>query len=102
MYCMDCVCFMLGVHCVCCMSVICIVCMFLKGMYCMYGVYCVCGMYACVRAHMHIHQCQRHPKGFPGGLPPQYWPGLAMVDCRVQMGSGIFIAVWPLAMQVRL
>ena len=42
-------------------------------------------------------KCQRHPKDFPGGPPPQYYPGLAAFDFRVRMGSGIFIAVWPLA-----
>ena len=40
---------------------------------------------------------QQHPKDFPGGLPPQYYPGLAPLDFRVQMGSGTFDAVWPLA-----
>ena len=40
---------------------------------------------------------QQHPKGFPGGPPPQYWPGLSPLDFRVRMGSGIFDEVWPLA-----
>ena len=40
---------------------------------------------------------QQHPKGFPGGPPPQYWPGLSPLDFRVRMGSGVFDEVWPLA-----
>ena len=40
---------------------------------------------------------QRHPKDFPGGPPPQYYPGLALLNFRVRMGSGAFSAVWPLA-----
>ena len=37
------------------------------------------------------------PKGFPGGPPPQYWPGLLLLNFRVRMGSGVFSRVWPLA-----
>ena len=44
-----------------------------------------------------IQKSQQHPKGFPGGPPPQYWPGLSPLDFRVRMGSGIFDEVWPLA-----
>ena len=44
-----------------------------------------------------IEKSQRHPKDFPGGPPPQYYPGLALLNFRVQMGSGVFSAVWPLA-----
>jgi hypothetical protein len=40
---------------------------------------------------------QQHPKDFPGGPPPQYYPGLATFNFRVRMGSGAFDAVWPLA-----
>ena len=40
---------------------------------------------------------QQHPKGFPGGPPPQYWPGLSPLNFRVRMGSGVFDEVWPLA-----
>ena len=40
---------------------------------------------------------QRHPKDFPGGPPPQYYPGLALLNFRVRMGSGALSAVWPLA-----
>ena len=43
---------------------------------------------------------QQHPKDFPGGPPPQYYPGLATVNFRVRMGSGVFDAVWPLAIAV--
>ncbi len=39
---------------------------------------------------------QQHPKDFPSGHPPQYYPGLATVNFGVQMGSGAFDAVWPL------
>ena len=39
---------------------------------------------------------QQHPKDFPGGHPPQYYPGLVPFDFRVRMGSGLFDAVWPL------
>jgi hypothetical protein len=39
---------------------------------------------------------QQHPKDFPGGHPPQYYPGLALLNFGVQMGSGVFKAVWPL------
>ena len=39
---------------------------------------------------------QQHPKDFPGGHPPQYYPGLARLNFGVQMGSGAFNAVWPL------
>jgi hypothetical protein len=44
-----------------------------------------------------IEKSQRHPKDFPGGPPPQYYPGLALLNFRVRMGSGAFSAVWPLA-----
>ena len=43
------------------------------------------------------NKSQRHPKDFPGGPPPQYYPGLATVNFRVRVGSGVFDAVWPLA-----
>ncbi len=39
---------------------------------------------------------QQHPKDFPGGHPPQYYPGLARLNFGVQKGSGAFDAVWPL------
>ena len=39
---------------------------------------------------------QQHPKDFPGGHPPQYYPGLALLNFGVRMGSGVFKAVWPL------
>ena len=39
---------------------------------------------------------QQHPKDFPSGHPPQYYPGLATVNFGVRMGSGTFDAVWPL------
>ena len=39
---------------------------------------------------------QQHPKEFPGGHPPQYYPGLAVLNFGVRMGSGVFNAVWPL------
>ena len=42
---------------------------------------------------------QQHPKDFPGGHPPQYYPGLARLNFGVQMGSGAFNAVWPLTKQ---
>ena len=45
---------------------------------------------------------QQHPKGFPGGPPPQYWPGLVPINCRVRMGSGVFDTVWPLAKNIYL
>ena len=41
---------------------------------------------------------QQHPKDFPGGHPPQYYPGLALLNFGVQMGSGVFKAVWPLTL----
>ena len=44
-----------------------------------------------------FEKSQQHPKDFPGGPPPQYYPGLATVNFRVRMGSGVFVAVWPLA-----
>ena len=40
---------------------------------------------------------QQHPKEFPGGPPPQYYPGPATVNFRVRKRSGVFVAVWPLA-----
>ena len=40
---------------------------------------------------------RQHPKGFPGGPPPQYWPGPATVNFGVRKRSGVFVAVWPLA-----
>ena len=40
---------------------------------------------------------QQHPKDFPGGPPPQYWPGPATVNFGVRKRSGVFVAVWPLA-----
>ena len=39
---------------------------------------------------------QQHPKDFPGGHPPQYYPGLPPLNFGVRMGSGVFDAVWPL------
>ena len=39
---------------------------------------------------------QQHPKDFPGGHPPQYYPGLAWLNFGVRKGSGAFDAVWPL------
>ena len=39
---------------------------------------------------------QQHPKDFPGGHPPQYYPGLAVLNFGVRKGSGVFNAVWPL------
>ncbi len=46
-----------------------------------------------------IEKGQQHPKDFPGGHPPQYYPGLARLNFGVQMGSGSFNAVWPLTNQ---
>ncbi len=43
-----------------------------------------------------IVKSQQHPKDFPGGHPPQYYPGLARLNFGVQKGSGAFDAVWPL------
>ncbi|ORM41911.1 Multidrug resistance-associated protein 1 [Babesia sp. Xinjiang] len=43
----------------------------------------------------------RHRKEFPGGPPPQYYPGLAPLDFGVRMGSGIFDAVWPATRIIR-
>ena len=55
----------------------------------------------CVNAlrlsHKTPQKSQQHPKDFPGGHPPQYYPGLAPLNFGVQMGSGAFDAVWPLA-----
>ena len=39
---------------------------------------------------------QQHPKEFPSGHPPQYYPGLAVLNFGVRKGSGVFNAVWPL------
>ena len=39
---------------------------------------------------------QQHPKDFPGGHAPQYYPGLAPLNFGVRKGSGAFHAVWPL------
>ena len=53
-----------------------------------------------IKYHSKLHdetKSQQHPKGFPGGPPPQYWPGLSPLNFRVQMGSGVFDEVWPLA-----
>ena len=43
-----------------------------------------------------IEKGQQHPKDFPGGHPPQYYPGLARLNFGVRKGSGAFDAVWPL------
>ena len=43
-----------------------------------------------------MEKSQQHPKDFPSGHPPQYYPGLATVNFGVRMGSGTFDAVWPL------
>lgn len=43
-----------------------------------------------------ITKGQQHPKDFPGGHPPQYYPGLARLNFGVRKGSGAFDAVWPL------
>ena len=40
---------------------------------------------------------QQHPKDFPGGPPPQYYPGLATVNFGVRKRSGVFVTVWPSA-----
>ena len=39
---------------------------------------------------------QQHPKDFPSGHPPQYYPGLPPLNFGVRMGSGAFDGVWPL------
>ena len=44
-----------------------------------------------------ISKSQQHPKDFPGGPPPQYYPGLSPLNFRVQMGSGVLDEVWPTA-----
>ncbi len=45
---------------------------------------------------------QQHPKDFPGGHPPQYYPGLARLNFGVRKGSGAFHAVWPLTRNLLL
>ena len=42
----------------------------------------------------------QHPKDFPSGPPPQYYPGPATVNFRVLKRSGVFVAVWPPANRV--
>ena len=37
----------------------------------------------------------QHPKDFPSGPPPQYYPGPAAVNFGVLKRSGVFAAVWP-------
>ena len=37
----------------------------------------------------------QHPKVFPRGPPPRYLPGPHRLNFRVQMGSGVFLKVWP-------
>ena len=37
----------------------------------------------------------QHPKDFPSGPPPQYYPGPATVNFGVLKRSGVFVAVWP-------
>ena len=49
-----------------------------------------------------FYKSQQHPKGFPGGPPPQYWPGLSPLSVRVRMGPGVFDEVWPLAIINRI
>ena len=39
----------------------------------------------------------QHPKVFPGGPPPQYWPGPAPLNFGGRKRSGAFDAVWPSA-----
>ena len=42
----------------------------------------------------------QHPKDFPSGPPPQYYPGPATVNFGVLKRSGVFVAVWPPANMV--
>ena len=44
----------------------------------------------------------QHPKDFPSGPPPQYYPGPAAVNFGVLKRSGVFAAVWPPANRVLL
>ena len=44
----------------------------------------------------------QHPKDFPSGPPPQYYPGPAAVNFGVLKRSGVFAAVWPPANSVLL
>ena len=37
----------------------------------------------------------QHPKDFPSGPPPQYYPGPAAVNFGVLKRSGVFATVWP-------
>ena len=37
----------------------------------------------------------QHPKDFPSGPPPQYYPGPATVSFGVLKRSDVFVAVWP-------
>ena len=37
----------------------------------------------------------QHPKEFPSGPPPQYYPGPAVVNFGVLKRSSVFTAVWP-------
>ena len=37
----------------------------------------------------------QHPKDFPSGPPPQYYPGPATLNFGVLKRSGVFVAVWP-------
>ena len=37
----------------------------------------------------------QHPKDFPSGPPPQYYPGPVTVNFRVLKRSGVFVTVWP-------
>jgi hypothetical protein len=43
-----------------------------------------------------LEKGQQQPKDFPGGHPPEYYPGLARLNFGVWKGSGAFHAVWPL------
>ena len=44
----------------------------------------------------------QHPKDFPSGPPPQYYPGPATVNFGVLKRSGVFVAVWPPANSIRI
>ena len=37
----------------------------------------------------------QHPKDFPSGPPPQYYPGPVVVNCTVLKSCGVFTTVWP-------
>ena len=49
-----------------------------------------------------IKKSWQHPKDFPSGPPPQYYPGPATVNFGVLKRSGVFVAVWPPATIISL